>query len=157
MNIELIVVGKTDSSEMERLFEGYAKRINHYCKFAVTTLPDIKSGKGVSAKQQRKVEGDAILRQLTDSDFVVLLDERGTQYRSVEFAQWIQKRLNSGVKRLVIIVGGAFGFSEEVYARANSKIALSTMTFTHQFVRVIFAEQIYRAFTILRNEPYHNE
>ncbi len=157
MNIELIVVGKTDSAEIERLFEGYAKRVNHYCKFAVTTLPDIKGGRGSSPKMQRKVEGESILKQLTDSDYVVLLDERGTQYRSVEFAQWLQKRLNSGVKRLVLIVGGAFGFSEEVYARANGKIALSAMTFTHQFVRVIFAEQIYRAFTILKNEPYHNE
>ncbi|MFI3258992.1 MAG: 23S rRNA (pseudouridine(1915)-N(3))-methyltransferase RlmH [Rikenellaceae bacterium] len=157
MNIEFIVVGKTDAAEIERLFEGYAKRVNHYCKFVVTTLPDIRGNKSLSPKQQRMAEGEAILRQLNDSDYVTLLDERGAQYRSVEFAQWIQKRLNSGVKRLVFVVGGAFGFSDEVYARAHSKISLSPMTFTHQFVRVIFAEQIYRAFTILRNEPYHNE
>ncbi len=97
------------------------------------------------------------MRQLNEGDYVVLLDERGTQYRSVEFAQWIQKRLNSGVKRVVFVVGGAFGFSDEIYERANGKISLSAMTFTHEFVRVVFAEQIYRAFTILRNEPYHNE
>lgn len=157
MNIELIVVGKTDSAEVERLFEGYLKRVNHYCKFSITTLPDLRNSKSLSAKQHRMAEGEAILRQLNDSDYVVLLDERGTQYRSVEFAQWLQKRLNSGVKRLVLVVGGPFGFSEEVYSRAHSKISLSAMTFTHQFVRVIFAEQIYRAFTILRNEPYHNE
>ncbi len=157
MNIELIVVGKTDSAEVESLFDGYLKRVNHYCKFSVTTLPDLRNSKSLSAKQHRTAEGEAILRQLNDSDYVVLLDERGTQYRSVEFAQWLQKRLNSGVKRLVLIVGGPFGFSEEVYARAHGKISLSAMTFTHQFVRVIFAEQIYRAFTILRNEPYHNE
>lgn len=157
MNIELIVIGKTDSTQNESLFEGYAKRINHYCKFSLTTLPDIKGNRSLTPKQQRTIEGESILKQLNDSDYVVLLDERGAQYRSVEFAQWIQKRLNSGVKRLVLVVGGPYGFSEEVYSRAHSKLALSAMTFTHQFVRVIFAEQIYRAFTILRNEPYHNE
>ncbi len=157
MNIELIVIGKLSSSQMEHLFEGYVKRVNHYCRFALTTLPDIKGGRGSSPNQQRKAEGESILRQLNEGDYVVLLDERGAQYRSVEFAQWIQKRLNSGVKRVVFVVGGAFGFSDEIYERANGKISLSAMTFTHEFVRVVFAEQIYRAFTILRNEPYHNE
>lgn len=157
MNIELIVVGKTDSVHVEQLVEGYAKRVNHYCKFAITTLPDLRSTKSLSAKQQKSAEGEAILRQLTESDYVVLLDERGTQYRSLDFAQWLQKRMNSGVKRLVLIVGGPYGFSEEVYARAHSKISLSAMTFSHQIIRAIFAEQIYRAFTILRNEPYHHE
>lgn len=157
MNIELIVVGKTDSADVERIVEGFAKRVVHYCRFAITTLPDIRNTKSLSTKQQRMSEGEMILKQLTDSDYVVLLDEHGTQYRSIEFAQWLQKRMNSGVKRLVFIVGGPFGFSEEVYARANSKISLSAMTFSHQIIRAIFAEQIYRAFTILRNEPYHNE
>ncbi len=157
MNIELIVVGKTDSADVERIVEGFAKRVVHYCRFAITTLPDMRNTKSLSAKQQKMGEGDMILKQLTDSDYVVLLDERGSQYRSVEFAQWLQKRMNSGVKRLVFVVGGPFGFSEEVYARANSKISLSAMTFSHQIIRAIFAEQIYRAFTILRNEPYHNE
>ncbi len=157
MNIELIVIGKNSSPQMEQLFEGYAKRINHYCKFALTTLPDIKGGRNSSPNQQRRAEGESILRQINEGDYVVLLDERGENYRSVEFAQWIQKRLNSGGKRLLFVVGGAFGFSPEVYERANGKISLSAMTFTHEFVRVVFAEQIYRAFTILRNEPYHNE
>ncbi len=157
MNIELIVIGKTDTQQMEQLFELYAKRVNHYCRFSLTILPEVKGGRNISPNQLRKSEGETILKQLADSDYVVILDERGRQHRSVEFAEWIQKRLNSGVKRLVFVVGGAFGFSDEVYGRANEKISLSSMTFTHQFVRVIFAEQIYRAFTILRNEPYHNE
>ncbi len=157
MNIELIVVGKTDSEQIEKLVEGYAKRVNHYCRFSITTLPDLRSTKSLSAKQQKTAEGEAILRQINDSDYVVLLDERGTQYRSVEFAQWLQKRMNSGVKRLLLIIGGPYGFSDEVYARSHSKISLSAMTFSHQIIRAIFAEQIYRAFTILRNEPYHHE
>lgn len=157
MNIELIVVGKTDSADIERIVEGFAKRVVHYCRFSITTLPDLRNTKSLSAKQQKMAEGEMILKQLTDADFVTLLDERGTQYRSMEFAQWLQKRMNSGVKRLVFVVGGPFGFSDEVYSRANSKISLSSMTFSHQIIRAIFAEQIYRAFTILRNEPYHNE
>ncbi len=157
MNIELLVVGKTDSSDMERLFVDYARRINHYCKFSLTTLPDIRGVKSMTPKQVKAAEAEAILKQLTTSDYVVLLDERGTEYRSVDFAAWLQKRLSSGVKRLVIVVGGAWGFGDAVYGRADGLIALSKMTFTHQFVRVVFAEQIYRAFTILRNEPYHNE
>ncbi|MFR9651013.1 MAG: 23S rRNA (pseudouridine(1915)-N(3))-methyltransferase RlmH [Rikenellaceae bacterium] len=157
MNIELIVVGKTDSSEVERIVQGYAKRVNYYCKFAITTLPDLRSTKSLSQKQQKEQEGSVIMRQLSDSDYVVLLDERGSQYRSLEFADWIQKRMNSGVKRVVFVVGGPYGFSAEVYQRANSLISLSLMTFSHQIIRAIFAEQIYRAFTILNNEPYHHE
>ncbi|MFI3302201.1 MAG: 23S rRNA (pseudouridine(1915)-N(3))-methyltransferase RlmH [Rikenellaceae bacterium] len=157
MNIELIVIGKTDSREVESLFELYAKRVNHYAKFSLTTLPDIKNTRNLSIKQQRTMEGDAILRQLTDSDYVVLLDERGVEYRSLEFAEWLQKRMNSGVRRLVLVIGGPYGFSDDVYARANGKLSLSKMTFSHQIIRAIFAEQIYRAFTILKNEPYHHE
>ncbi len=157
MNIELIVVGKTDSSQIEHLVQDFAKRVNFYCKFSITSLPDIKSTKSLSQKQQRELEGVAIMRQFADSDYVVLLDERGTQYRSVEFAEWIQKRLNSGVKRVLFVIGGPYGFSSDVYKRANSLISLSAMTFSHQIIRAIFAEQIYRAFTILRNEPYHHE
>ena len=126
MTIELIVIGKTDSKEIAALVELYARRVNHYCRFA-------------------------------DGDYVTLLDERGEEYRSVEFALWLQKRLNSGVKRLVLVIGGPYGFSDEVYARADGRLSLSRMTFSHQIVRAIFAEQIYRAFTILNNEPYHHE
>ncbi len=157
MNIELLVVGKTDSALIEEIVANYAKRINHYCKFSITTLADVKNTKSLTVKQQRTAEGEMILRQITDSDFVTLLDERGTEYRSVDFAYWVQKRMNSGVRRLLIVIGGPYGFSEAVYARANSKVSLSKMTFSHQIVRAIFAEQIYRAFTILKNEPYHHE
>lgn len=157
MNIELIVIGKTDSAEIATLVEMYAKRVNFYCKFALTTLPDARNTKSLTIKQQRTAEGDAILRQLTEGDYVALLDERGEELRSVEFALWVQKRLNSGLKRLVLIIGGPYGFSEEVYKRADAKLSLSRMTFSHQIVRAIFAEQIYRAFTILGNEPYHHE
>lgn len=157
MDIELIVIGKTDSKEIESLVEMYAKRVNFYCKFSITTLPDIRNTKKLTAKEQKVVEGEAILKQLTVADYVVLLDEKGGEYRSMEFAQWMQKRLNSGVKHLVMVVGGPYGFSDEVYNRANAKLSLSKMTFSHQFIRAIFAEQIYRAFTILNNEPYHHE
>ncbi len=157
MNIELIVVGKTDSANIDSLVMTYAKRVNFYCKFSITTLPDIKNTKNLSVKQQQSAEGEAIMRQLQDSDYVVLLDERGNEYSSLEFASWLQKRMNSGIKRLVLIIGGPYGFSPEVYARANGKLSLSRMTFSHQIIRAIFAEQIYRAFTILNNEPYHHE
>ncbi|MFR9649438.1 MAG: 23S rRNA (pseudouridine(1915)-N(3))-methyltransferase RlmH [Rikenellaceae bacterium] len=157
MNIELLVVGKTDSSTIEELVRLYQKRLSHYANFSITTLPDIKRGGKLSAKQHRDAEADSLLSQMQPSDFVVLLDERGTQYSSMEFSQWLEKRMVSGVKRLLFVVGGPFGFAESVYQRANSKISLSRMTFTHQFIRVIFTEQLYRAFTILNNEPYHNE
>jgi len=157
MNIELLAVGKTDSKEVGALVELYARRVNFYCKFAVTTLPDLRNTKHLSAKQQCTAEGEAILRQLSEGDCVVLLDERGSEMRSTEFALWLQKRMNSGVKRLVMIIGGPYGFSDEVYRRADAQLSLSRMTFSHQIVRAIFAEQIYRAFTILHNEPYHHE
>lgn len=157
MTLELIVIGKTDSEEVAALVGMYARRVNHYCKFTVTTLPDVRATRSMTVRQQRTAEGEAILRQLSKGDYTVLLDERGDEMRSVEFALWLQKRLNSGVKRLVLVIGGPYGFSDEVYARADAKLSLSRMTFSHQIVRAIFAEQIYRAFTILRNEPYHHE
>lgn len=157
MILELIVIGKTDSQEVASLVELYARRVNFYCKFSVVTLPDVRNTKNLTVRQQRTAEGEAILRQTGEGDYVVLLDERGTEYRSVEFAAWLQKRLNSGLKRLVLVIGGPYGFSDEVYARADARISLSRMTFSHQIVRAIFAEQIYRAFTILHNEPYHHE
>ena len=157
MNLELIVIGKTDSKEIETLVATYAKRINHYCRFAITVLPDIRNTKSLTVKQQRTAEGESILRQLSDGDYVVLLDERGDEYRSVDFAYWLQKRMASGIRRMVMIIGGPYGFSEEVYGRADGRLSLSRMTFSHQIIRAIFAEQIYRAFTILHNEPYHHE
>ncbi len=157
MNIDLLVVGKTDSQHVEELVAEYGRRVNRYCRFAVVALPDVRNTKNLSESQQKTLEGAAILRQLGDGDYVVLLDERGVEFRSVEFAEWLQKRMNSGVKRLVLVIGGPYGFSDEVYARANGCLSLSRMTFSHQIVRAIFAEQIYRAFTILHNEPYHHE
>ena len=157
MQIELIVIGKTDSKEIESLVALYARRVNRYCKFGITVLPDVRNTRSLTVKQQRTAEGEAILRQFSEGDFVALLDERGEELRSVEFALWLQKRLNSGTKRLVVVIGGPYGFSDEVYARAHARLSLSRMTFSHQIVRAIFAEQLYRAFTILRNEPYHHE
>ena len=157
MQIELIVVGKTDSKEVSALVEMYQKRINHYCRFSMTVLPDLRNTKSLTPQQQNQSEGERILAQLTESDYVVLLDERGTAFRSVDFAEWMRKRMVSGLKRLVFVIGGPYGFSEEVYRRANSKLSLSKMTFSHQIVRAIFTEQIYRVFTILNNEPYHHE
>ncbi len=157
MTIELLAIGKTDSKEVAALVEMYARRVNFYCKFSVTTLPDVRNPRKLTPRQQAAAAGEAILRQTAEGDFVALLDERGEEFRSVEFALWLQKRLNSGPKRLVLVIGGPYGFSEAVYARADARISLSRMTFSHQIVRAIFAEQIYRAFTILRNEPYHHE
>lgn len=157
MNIELIAVGKTDSAAVESLVADYARRIGHYCRFSMTMLPDVRNTRSISASQQRTAEGEAILRQTAAGDFVALFDERGTEYRSMEFAAWMQKRMNSGIRRLVLVIGGPYGFSEAVYARADARVSLSKMTFSHQIVRALIAEQIYRAFTILNNEPYHHE
>ena len=157
MNIELIVVGKTDSKEVEALVEMYSKRVNRYCRFSITTLADVRNTRNMTSAKQKQLEGEAILRLVGDGDCLALMDERGAQYTSVEYAEWLQKRMLSGVKRLVLVIGGPYGFSDEVYARANEKISLSKMTFSHQIVRAIFAEQLYRAFTILNNEPYHHE
>lgn len=157
MNIELIVVGKTDMKEVEALVAMYAKRLNHYVRFAITTIADVRNTKKLSEAEQKRLEGEAILRQLTDADYVLLLDERGAELRSVEFAELLQRRMSAGTKRLVFIIGGPYGFSDALYSRSDSSLSLSRMTFSHQIVRAIFTEQLYRAFTILRNEPYHHE
>ena len=157
MNIELIVIGKTDQQEVASLVEQYAKRVNHYCKFTVTTIADVKNTRNMAPSRQKQLVGEMILRLISDGDWLVLMDERGRQFTSMEYADWLQKRMLSGVKRLAIVIGGPYGFSDEVYKRANEKISLSKMTFSHQIVRAIFAEQLYRAFTILNNEPYHHE
>ena len=157
MNIELIVVGKTDMKEVAALVDMYTKRINFYNKFNITYLPDIRNSKKLSESQQKTAEGEAILRLIDDSDRVVLLDEKGSEFRSVEYAEWLQKRMNSGIRRLVFVIGGPYGFSPEVYSRSNEKISLSKMTFSHQIIRAIFTEQLYRAFSILHNSPYHHE
>ena len=157
MNIELIVTGKTDSPEVEALTAMYARRVNRYCRFDIAVLPDVRNTKILSEQQQRTAEGRTLLGRIGDGDFLALLDERGDEMRSVDFAVWLQKRMNSGTRKLVLAIGGPYGFSDEVYARADARVSLSKMTFSHQIVRAIFAEQIYRAFTILNHEPYHHE
>ena len=157
MNIELIVVGKTDMKEVEALVTMYTKRLNHYVRFAITTIADVRNTKKLSEAEQKRLEGEAILKLITDSDHLMLLDEHGAEYRSINFADMLQRRMLSGTKRLVFVIGGPYGFSDAVYQRSNSKLSLSKMTFSHQIVRAIFTEQLYRAFTILKNEPYHHE
>ena len=157
MNFELIVIGKTDSVEVARLVEEYKGRVDHYVRFAITTIPDVRNTRSLSEAQQKRAEGEAILRLLQPSDHVVLMDERGREYTSEEWAAWMQKRMAAGSKRLVFVIGGPYGFSQEVYDRADGLVALSKMTFSHQIVRAIFAEQLYRALTIINNEPYHHK
>lgn len=157
MNIELIVVGKTDMREVEALVSMYTKRLNHYVRFAITTIADVRNTKKLSEAEQKRLEGEAILKLISESDHLMLLDEHGLELRSIEFAEMLQRRMLSGTKRLVFVIGGPYGFSDAIYQRANSKLSLSKMTFSHQIVRAIFTEQLYRAFTILKNEPYHHE
>jgi len=157
MKITLIAVGKTDDSRIADLTQVYIDRLQHYVNFDLHIIPDLKKTKNLSEEQQKNEEGKLILNQLEKSDFVTLLDEKGKKYTSLQFAQLINKRSVSGLKRLVFIIGGPYGFSPDIYSRANSKLSLSDMTFSHQMVRLFAVEQIYRAFTILRNEPYHHE
>ncbi|WP_418500790.1 23S rRNA (pseudouridine(1915)-N(3))-methyltransferase RlmH [Flagellimonas sp.] len=157
MQITLIAIGKTDRSELEQLITLYEKRLKHYIKFEFVVLPDIKNSKNLSEAQQKEKEGELILAQLQPTDTLVLLDENGKQYTSVDFAQFLQKKMNSGLKNLVLAIGGPYGFSDAVYAKGNGKISLSKMTFSHQMVRLFLVEQLYRGFTILRNEPYHHQ
>ncbi len=156
MKIILLAVGKTDDPRIAELTDMYADRLQHYVNFELQLLPDLKNTKNMSEDRQKHEEGKNILAQLEKSDFVTLLDERGKRLSSPQFAELINKRSVSGLKRLVFITGGPYGFSKEVYDRANSKLSLSDMTFSHQMVRLFATEQIYRAFTILKNEPYHH-
>ncbi|MCJ7758264.1 MAG: 23S rRNA (pseudouridine(1915)-N(3))-methyltransferase RlmH [Gillisia sp.] len=156
MTIKLLGIGKTDDPALQNLTEVYIKRLQFYNKFEFELIPDIKKAKNLNENQQKQKEGELLLNKLIPSDFVVLLDEGGKQFTSEAFSEYIQKRLNSGLKQLVFVIGGPYGFSEAVYNRADSTISLSKMTFSHQMVRLFFTEQLYRAFTILRNEPYHH-
>lgn len=157
MTIKLLSIGKTDSQELNALIASYENRLKHYIKFELEIIPDIKNSKNLSKKQQKVKEGQQILKKLSATDVLVLLDEIGKQCSSVDFSKFLQKKMNSGIKQLVFVIGGPYGFSEEVYQQAQGKISLSAMTFSHQMVRLFFVEQLYRAFTILRNEPYHHE
>ena len=157
MKLQFIVVGKTTDKALGQLIDDYAARLSHYLPFAMEVVPELKNTKALSAEQQKAREGEMLLRLFRPDDYVVLLDEGGREFRSVEFARHLEARMASGVKRLVFVVGGPYGFSPEVYAAAREKISLSKMTFSHQMVRLFFVEQCYRAMTILRGEPYHHE
>lgn len=156
MQIKLIAIGKTDSKELEQLIQEYVKRLGFYTKFELDIIPDIKNSKNLSEASQKEKEGELILKKVQQSDELVLLDEQGKHYSSLAFSEYLQKKMNAGLKNLIFVIGGPYGFSDEVYKRANGKVSLSAMTFSHQMVRLFFVEQIYRAHTILRNEPYHH-
>jgi len=157
MKISLILVGKTTEKQLETGTDEYIKRLSHYTKFDFLVIPELKNTKSLSEFQQKEKEAELILAKLKTDDFVVLLDENGVQYGSEELAGFIEKKAVGGTKNLVFIVGGPYGFHESVYQRANHKLSLSKLTFSHQMVRLIFVEQIYRAFTILKGEPYHHK
>ena len=156
MKIKLVAIGKTDSNSLQLLIDEYCKRLGFYISFSIDIIPDIKNSKNLSEAQQKIAEGKELLKKIEKSDAVVLLDENGTLYDSIKFSAFLQKKMNSGLKQLIFVIGGPYGFSEEVYKRSNGKISLSPMTFSHQMVRLFFTEQLYKGFTILRNEPYHH-
>ena len=156
MTIKLLAVGKTDSTLLQELIAEYENRLKHYIKFEIEIIPDIKNAKNLSETQQKEKEGELILKKIQPTSILVLLDENGKQFSSVDFATYLQKKMNSGIKQLVFVIGGPYGFSEALYKKAQAKISLSKMTFSHQMVRLFIVEQIYRGFTILKNEPYHH-
>lgn len=157
MKIKLLVVGKTQSGELASLIDTYTRRVNRYLPFEIDVVPDPKKAGNLPENMLKQKEAQQILDRLRDSDTVFLLDEKGKQFGSVEFSEFLQEQMNRGGKQLVFVVGGAFGFDSTVYNRAQGKISLSKMTFSHQMVRLFFVEQLYRGFSILRNEPYHNQ
>ena len=157
MKIELAVIGKTSIGYLKQGIDEYFKRLKHYVPFEIKYIDDIKNTKNISEDQQKRTEGAKILSLLDKSDFVVLLDEHGKEYTSMQYSSYIQKRMLSGAKKVVFVIGGPYGFSQEVYDRANDKISFSKMTFNHEMIRLIFTEQLYRAYTIINHEPYHHE
>lgn len=157
MKIELAVIGKTSIGYLKQGIDEYIKRLKHYVPFEIKYIDDIKNTKNISEDQQKRTEGAKILSLLDKSDFVVLLDEHGKEYTSMQYSSYIQKRMLSGSKKVVFVIGGPYGFSQEVYDRANDKISFSKMTFNHEMIRLIFTEQLYRAYTIINREPYHHE
>jgi len=157
MKITLIAIGKTEDKYLIEGIDKYLSRLKHYINFSLVIIPDVKNTKNLTEAQQKTKEAELILKQLNNSDVVVLLDEKGKKFSSVQFSQYINKQMVGSVQNLVFIIGGPYGFDESIYKRANSSISLSDMTFSHQMVRLFFVEQLYRAFTILKNEPYHHE
>ena len=156
MQIKLIAIGKTDKAELNQLISTYQSRLSHYVRFTFEILHDIKNSKNLSESLQKQEEGKLILSKISSSDRLILLDENGKEMNSVEFSEFLQKQMNSGLKSLVLAIGGPYGFSEAVYKEAAGKLALSKMTFSHQMIRLFVIEQLYRGFTILKNEPYHH-
>ena len=156
MTIKLLAIGKTDNKQLLHLIGEYTKRLGFYIKFNLEIIPDIKNSKNLSEVQQKQKEGELILNKVSASDVLILLDENGKQMDSIGFSTYLQKHMNSGIKQLIFVIGGPYGFSEEVYQKEQGKLTLSKMTFSHQMVRLFFIEQLYRGFTILRNEPYHH-
>lgn len=157
MKIQLLTIGRTQASYLEKGIQIYSDRLTHYVPFEIVALPDIKNSRGLSQSQQKEKEADLFLNHFTSSDRVVLLDERGKEPTSREFATLLEREMASGVKRLIFVVGGPYGFSERIYQRADMKISFSRMTFSHEMIRLFFTEQVYRAMTILRGEPYHHD
>ena len=156
MKIKLLTIGKTDSRPLQQLIDEYCKRLGFYIPFNMDIIPDIKNTKNLTTKQQKIAEGKELLKKIEKSDAVILLDENGKLYNSIQFSAFLQKKMNSGLKKIVFVIGGPYGFSDDVYNRCNEKVSLSPMTFSHQMVRLFFTEQLYRSLTILRNEPYHH-
>jgi len=157
MTIKLLAIGKTDDKNLQALIDIYTKRLGHYIKFELDIIPDIKNSKNLSEAQQKQKEGELILSKISNTSVLILLDENGKHYTSVEFAKYLQKHMNSGIKQLVFVIGGPYGFSDNVYQKARGKVSLSKMTFSHQMIRLFVVEQVYRGFTILKNEPYHHQ
>ena len=157
MEITLIVIGKTNAKYLIEGLDEYTRRLKHYITYNINILPDIKNTKNLTEEQQKETEGKLILNALKPGDFLVLLDERGKEFSSMQFSDYLQRKMNSGLRRLVFVVGGPFGFSKDVYNKADEKLSLSKMTFSHEMIRLFFTEQIYRAMTIIRGEPYHHE
>ena len=157
MKITLILNGKTEDEYLQKGITVFEQRLKHYLPFESIVIPALKNTKALSIEQQKQKEGELVLKALQPSDRLILLDENGKEYSSLKFSEFLQQQMNSGIKNLVLVVGGPYGFSEELYKRANGKIALSKMTFSHQMVRLFLVEQVYRAMTILKNEPYHHQ
>lgn len=157
MNIKLLVVGKTVKGFVSDGVEEYTKRLKHYINFSIEVIQDVKNASSLSSAQLKEKEKELILKHISLDDYVILLDEKGREFSSTEFASFIQQKMNNSIKSLVFVVGGAFGFNERIKQQYNNKISISRMTFSHQMIRLLFTEQLYRAFTILKNEPYHNE
>ena len=157
MTIKLLAIGKTDNKQLKQLIDDYKKRLEFYIKFNFEIIPDIKNSKHLSKVQQKQKEGELILNKLNPADVLILLDENGKQLDSIAFSNYLQKHMNSGIKQLVFVIGGPYGFSQEVYNKAQGMLSLSKMTFSHQMVRLFIIEQLYRGFTILKNEPYHHK